>query len=168
MSPIGPPDSHHLVAALGWLDLGLPSEADKEMSRISPALLDHPDILEVRWDICAAEQRWETGLQLAERLMAMAPDRSGGWVHRAYALRRVPGGGLEQAWEALRPAFEQFPTISIIPFNLACYAAQLGRHQEAMDWLRKAVTAEGDEKVIKAMALNDTDLEALWPMIREW
>lgn len=169
MNPIGPPDSHHLVAALGWLELGLPAEAGEEIARISAEKLDHPDVLELRWEVCAAGRRWDTGLQLAVRLLEVAPDRSSGWIHRAYALRRVPGSGLAQAWDALRPAYEKFPKVPIIPYNLACYAAQFGRLDEAWEWLQRAVAAaEGDQAGIRTMALADADLEALWPRIREW
>ena len=166
--PIGPPDSHHLLAALGWLELGLPAEAGEEIAHITPGNIEHPDVLEVRWEICAAGKRWDTGLQLAERLLQVAPDRSSGWIHRAYALRRVPGGGLGKAWEALRPAYEKFPDISIIPYNLACYAAQLGRPDDAWEWLQKAVTSGGEKERLRTMALVDADLESLWPKIREW
>ena len=166
--PVEPPDSHHLLAALGWLELGLPAEAGEEIARIAPAVLEHPDVLEVRWEICAAGRRWDSGLQLAERLLEVAPGRSSGWIHRAYALRRAPGGGLEKAWEALRPAFDKFPDVSIIPYNLACYAAQLDRPHDAWDWLQKAVESGGQKEHLRAMALVDPDLESLWPKIREW
>lgn len=166
--PIGPPDSHHLLAALGWLELGLPAEAGEEIARITSENLEHPDVLEVRWEICAAGRRWDTGLQLAERLLEVAPERSSGWIHRAYAMRRAAGGGLERAWEALRPAVEKFPDVFVIPYNLACYAAQLGRLEDAWGWLQKAVAAGAQREQLRAMALVDSDLEALWPRIREW
>ena len=60
------------------------------------------------------------------------------------------------------------PKVAIIPYNLACYAAQLGRLDEAMDWLRRAVTAGGDSKGIKGMAMRDDDLKALWERIADW
>src|SRR5258705_5911453 len=94
-----PPDSHHLLAAQGWLELGNSAEAGEEIARISPANLDHPDVLELRWAICAAGQRWEAGLTIAETLLRVAPDRASAWLHQAYALRRVKGGRLDRAWE---------------------------------------------------------------------
>jgi len=42
------PDIHHLLAAQGWLELDNPSEAGEEIARISPANLEHPDVLNVR------------------------------------------------------------------------------------------------------------------------
>ena len=52
----------------------------------------------------------------------------------------------------------------MIAFNLACYACQLGRLEEAHAWLRKAMDF-GDEKEIKLRALDDPDLEPLWANI---
>jgi len=116
--------------------------------------------------VCAAGERWESGIEVAEKLLRVAPDRASGWLHRAYALRRVKGGGLQQAWEALRPAYDKFPKAEVIPYNLGCYAAQMGRLDEAWEWLHKAMEAAGDVDAIKSMALADMDLHALWDRIR--
>ena len=102
----------------------------------------------------------------AETLVRVAPGRSAGWVHRAYAMRRVRHGGLQLAWAALLPAYQMFPKEEIIPYNLACYAAQSGRLDAAWDWLHKAMEAAGDMKVIKERALHDCDLQPLWERIR--
>ena len=163
---LGPPDSHHLLAAQGWLELDNPSEAGEEIARISPENLEHPDVLEVRWAVCASGERWEAGLAVAETLLRAAPERASGWLHRAYALRRVKNGGLQRAWEALLPCFDKFPKAEVIPYNLACYAAQMGRLDEAWEWLHKAMEAAGDVDAIKNMALADKDLEALWDRVR--
>ena len=166
MLTLQPPDTFHLSAAVGWLELGNPSEAAEEIARIRPEFLDHPDVLDVRWTILSAGGTWNAALEVAERLVQVAPSRSSGWVHRAYALRRSKGGGLQLAWAALRPAFEKFPKEPIIPYNLACYAAQFGRLDEAWDWLHKAMDAAGDVASIKAMALRDSDLAALWERVK--
>jgi hypothetical protein len=165
--PLAPPDSHYLTAAVGWLELGDPVEAVREIERIDPAHLEHPDVLEVRWQISTVDQNWEAGLALAEKLVAVAPDRSSGWIHRAYCLRRVKAGSLQAAWDALRPVYDKFPSVVIIPYNLACYAAQFGRLNEAWSWLHKAMEIGGHIDTIKKMALADADLKALWDRIRK-
>jgi hypothetical protein len=165
MENLEPPDCHFLVAALGWHELGLPAEAEKEVARIALALQEHPDVLEVRWLIRSTQQDWEGALPIAELLVRQAPERDSGWIHRAYSVRRVKHGGLQAAWDALRPAFEKFPGTAIIPYNLGCYAAQFGRLDEAWEWLLKAMAA-GDKDSIKQMALADEDLQALWDRIR--
>ena len=156
-----PPDSHHLRAAIGWLELGNHVEAGVEISRITPENLDHPDVLEIRWNVCAAGQSWEAGRLVSEKLIEQAPERPSGWIHRAYSIRRLREGGLAKAWEALRPAFERFPKEPVIPYNLACYAALFERPDEAWDWLQKAVAAAVDRKAIKTMAMADPDLASL-------
>ena len=166
MLKLEPPDTFHLSAAVGWLELGNPSEAADEIARIRDGYIDHPDVLEVRWSICSAGGSWDGALEVSERLVQVAPERSAGWVHRAYALRRSKGGGLQLAWDALRPAFEKFPKEPIIPYNLACYAAQFGRLDEAWEWLHKAMESGGDVSSIKAMALGDADLAALWDRVK--
>ena len=146
--------------------MGSVAEAKAELERIAPVLRDHPDVLEVRWLIHAQEKNWEEGLAVAEKLVEVAPQRSAGWLHRAYALRRAQRGGLQAAWDVLLPAVEKFPKELIIPYNLSCYACQLGRLDQARQWLQRAVTVAGKEK-IKFMALNDDDLSPLWEEIRK-
>lgn len=166
MNKLEPPNTHHLRAAMGWLELGNAAEAGEELARIDPEFLDHPDVLELRWEVCAAGRRWDSALAAAEMLVIVAPERSSGWVHRAYALRRVPEGGLSLAWAALRPAFEKFPGEEIIPYNLACYAAQFGWKDEAWDWLQKSIVASGKKDRIKERALADMDLAPIWDRIQ--
>jgi predicted Zn-dependent protease len=166
VQPIGPPETFYLTAAVGWLELGDTNSAAEELARIRPEFLEHPAVLEVRWTVCSAGKSWEAALAIAESEVQSTPDQPGGWVHRAYALRRIRGGSLQRAWEALLPAFEKFPKEPIIPYNLACYAAQFGRLEEAWEWLHKAMEAAGDVKSIKEMALRDRDLEALWERVK--
>ena len=165
MQSLGPPDTHFLSAAVGWCELGSVAEAKVELERIAPVLRHHPDVLEVRWLIHAQEKNWEEGLAAARALVEAAPERSSGWLHRAYALRRVKAGGLQAAWDALLPAFEKFPAEPTVPYNLSCYACQMGRLEEAREWLQRAVK-EGGKENIKVMALNDEDLEPLWEEIK--
>jgi len=50
-------------------------------------------------------------------------------------------------------------------YNLACYSCQLGRLDEARDWLKKAIALVGAD-TIKEMAATDPDLEPLRAEIR--
>jgi len=166
MRKLEPPDTHYFLAAVGWLELGNLTEARAELAQVSADQQEHADVLELRWSISAAEKRWDEALQVAQALVRRAPKRSSGWLHRAYALRRVPNGGIQKAWEALLPAFDKFPKEAIIPFNLSCYACQLQQLDVARHWLHRAVATGGKEK-IKQMALKDADLEPLWAEIRQ-
>jgi len=166
MQKLEPPDTHYFLAAVGWLELGNPAEARAELAQIHPQQQEHPDVLELRWSVAAGQQCWEDGLQIAQALLRLAPKRSSGWLHQAYALRRVPDGGLQKAWEALLPAFDRFPKLPLIPFNLSCYACQMQQLDAAREWLQRAIAIGGKEK-IQQMALQDPDLEPLWAEIRQ-
>ncbi len=158
---------HYLNSALGWLELGNPREARAELDQLPAEFADDPDVLDIRWSLHAREGDWDGALEIAERLVEVAPDDPTGWLHRAYALRRVHGGGLEKAAMILRPAFDKFSDEPTIPFNLACYACQLGQLPESRAWLKHAFK-RGDKSFIKKMALSDPDLEPLWSEIPKW
>lgn len=167
MQRIEPPESHFVNAALGWLELGLPREAGAELDRLPEGLQVHPDVLEVRWAIVAAQQQWEHALQVATALVEAAPGRPTGWLHRAYALRRTSQEGVRQAWNALLPAAKRFPKEVLIPYNLSCYACQMEQLGDARVWLRRALDV-GNRDRVKQMALEDSDLRPLWKEIQEW
>jgi predicted Zn-dependent protease len=160
-----PPDSHQLDAATGWLGLGCADDARAELAKISSVNQKHPDVLVARWAICAHEKEWRDALEIACTELASAPDNSSGWLHRAYALRRVSDGGLSQAWDALLPAAKKFPEEPIIAYNLSCYACQMHQLDIARHWLQRAVAA-GQTEAIKIMAMADPDLQPLWGEIK--
>ena len=96
-------------------------------------------MLEVRWSISAHERQWSDALQIACVELTLAPDDASGWLHRAYALRRVSDGGLSQAWDALLPAAKKFPAEPVIAYNFSCYACQMQQLDIARHWLQRAV-----------------------------
>lgn len=155
---VTPPDSFHLAAAEGWLELGNPLEAQSELERITPGLHAHPLVLELRWKIHAQAAQWEQAVIAAHELAHYLPKEAPGWIHWAYSLHELKR--TREAREVLLPVAEQFPDDYIIPYNLACYACQLGNEKEALQWLAKAVALAG-KKTIRAMAIDDPDLAPL-------
>lgn len=167
MDPLPYPDNFYFDAAEGWLMLGNARSALDELRRLRPETRALPTVLEMEWSAEALLQSWDAAFQVAQRLVGVAPDRPAGWIHRAYSARRMSGGSLELAWESLRPAFDQFPREEVIPYNLACYAAQLGRLDEAWEWLSRASKAAGNTTAIKSRALMDDDLRPLWKRLSQ-
>lgn len=159
--------THQLSAALGWMELGNPREALHELEQIPPDYRDLPSVLELRWMLYSCEADWDNALTTARDLMRAAPEAPESWLHHAYSLRRAGGGSLEAAWAALEPAMQKFPKDPTIPYNLACYACQLGRVNVAQDLLRRCFQT-GRKKHLKEMALSDLDLKPLWAEIEEW
>jgi hypothetical protein len=97
---------------------------------------------------------------------SVVPETAAGWLHRAYALRRVNEDGLIVAWHALLPAAEKFPSEAVVAYNLSCYACQMNEMVTARTWLHQAIKV-GRKEEIKKMALADEDLKPLWSEIQE-
>ena len=158
MRPLDYPDRHFVLAAEGWLELGDSAEAARELRRLSKAGEAHPDALDLRWRLYAMKGQWDAALAIARAVTTAAPDRPSGYIHQSYCLHEL--ARTEEAWELLLATAEKFPKESIIPYNLACYACQLGDLVVARDWLQRAVKLRGKEE-IKSMALQDSDLAVL-------
>jgi len=164
MAEVDYPDRHHLSAALGWLELGNAREARAELNRIAPRQLAHPDVLEMRWKICAAEKRWDEALIVARAVIDLAPERPSGWIHQSYSLHELKR--TREAWTELLRVAGKFTDVSMIPYNLACYACQLGNLTQAQRWLAAAISIAGKEE-IKSAALADADLRPIWPEVEK-
>jgi Flp pilus assembly protein TadD len=165
--PLDMPDFHTLRAVSGWIELGNLAEAELELGRIPVRRRQQPDVLEAEWLLAAARRDWARALTVAERLVSLAPDRANAWIHSAYSARRTESGGLTYARLILLQALDRFPDESVIPYNLACYAAQLGELDDARRWLETA-RQRGGSAMIQDMALADEDLLPLRAEIRRW
>jgi predicted Zn-dependent protease len=158
MQPLTPPDSHRLSAAQGWLELGSHLEANAELEEISPAVRSHPDVLELKWDIYAREQKWEACVKIALAIMRSDPGRPKGWISHSFALHELKR--TQEAYTHLATVADKFPDVWTIPYNLACYCSQLGLLDEAQKWLKRALSLDG--KRTQQAAIDDRDLKPLW------
>jgi tetratricopeptide (TPR) repeat protein len=155
MRPLEPPDRFHLEAAQGWLELGNYAEAIEELEGIAAVNRAHPDVLEIRWHVCAHAKKWAACVDIAEAIIKLDPTRPDAWIHRSFALHELKR--TQDAFDQLLPVADRFPEVWTIPYNLACYCAQLGRLDECRKWLKKAVTI--DEHTVKRAAINDPDFK---------
>jgi len=156
------PDLLFVEAAKGWIILGDLKEANRELDRVSRAEQTHPDVLEVRFLIYSKAKKWVVCMELAAAMLELAPDRPEAWINSAHTLHQLKQ--TQDAWNALYTVRHRFPKVAAIPYNLACYACELGRLKDSQKWLRKAVALGGDE--FKHMALTDAALEPLWEQIK--
>jgi tetratricopeptide (TPR) repeat protein len=161
---LGPSDQRQLEAAEGWLELGDWLEANEELERITPQMRAHPYVLHVRWGVYAKAEKWEMAAEIARAISEMLPDNSWGWIQWAYSLHALKR--TKEAWGVLIPVVDKFSDEYLMRYNLACYCCQLGNLKEALQWLEKAIDLAG-KKDIRAMALDDPDLEPLWNDISE-
>lgn len=145
-----------LQAAIGYLELGMVQDAREEIEQIAPEVRDLPAVLTVRVEIYRTLGEWEPMEVAATLLCKVRPDDAYGWINSAYATRRA--FSLEQAKVILLNAATRFPGEATIPFNLACYEAQLGHLDAARQWLANAVSLQ---PACRERALADPDLAPL-------
>jgi tetratricopeptide (TPR) repeat protein len=147
----------HLDAAKGWCELYDFAEADAELDNISPSLRTHPQVLEVRWQVCANLERWDEALGMATAIVKLEPDWPNGWIYQASSLFELNRQG--EAYVTLTEAASKFPSDEIILYDLACIGCYLKRFDEAREWLAKAIEAGGEG--VKQKAWEDPDLEPI-------
>ena len=163
MNKLAPPDSYHLDAAEGWLQLGDHLEANAELEKIAPENRAHPDVLQLRWQVYAKEKRWDACLDIATALTKMVPDRRFGWIHRAFSLHML--GRSHEAIDCLLAVMGKFESNATMPYYLARFYCQTGQLIEARQWLGKAFELTGspeEQKRLKLKALEESDLAPLW------
>ena len=156
---MSPADQRCFLAAQGWLELGDWKSAEQELEELTPKHLARPEVLELRWLIHAKGKRWNDAEEVARKLARFAPDKADSFINLAFALHELKRTA--EARDILLPVVTKFPKVWTIPYNLACYAAQLGELAEARDWLAQAFKL-GNAKEIKAQAAEDPDLAPLW------
>jgi predicted Zn-dependent protease len=141
------------------LSLGNHLEANEELEQITAENRAHPAVLEVRWQIYAKAKKWDAALNIASALIQLAPEYPLGWVHRSYCLYELKR--TEEARDNLLRVVDKFSEDPVMRYNLACYECQLGRVEQAKNWLESAFKL-GNPQEMKLMALDDPDLEPLW------
>jgi len=152
------PDNHFLRAAEGWLELGCPMEAVRELDAIHAENQLNPDVLKLRWQIHARGGHWEAALAVAQTITTMTPRISFGWLHLAFSLHELKR--TQEAYDTLKPVLERFHDNWLFRYNLACYSCQLGKIDEARHWLEHAC-ALGNEQEVRKLASADKDLAPL-------
>jgi tetratricopeptide (TPR) repeat protein len=145
-----------LLAASGYAELSLFQEAVEELEELPEPVRRQPPVLIVWLDVYQRWGKWSEAEFFAARLFDLQPEEPSWAVALAYATRRIRG--LTVANEILEQAVVKFPDCATIQFNLACYAAQLGRSGEALDYLRRAIELDKD---FASIAKSDPDLEPI-------
>lgn len=155
------PYLRHLLAASGYLELGLPLEADEELAQIEPEMHAQPEVLGMRACIYQELKQWAPMRDVSLLLCAQHPDEPQWPIMLAYATRRCLT--IEDALPILEKAAGRFPEEGTILFNLACYHAQLGSLDDARARLNEAIAQDAKWR---AVALADPDLSALHEELR--
>lgn len=154
---LSPNDRSHLLAAEGYLELGLPLDANEELEKIDADKRNESEVLIVRLEIYETLEKWELVQTVAKTLVNRHPDSIDWFVSLANATRRTES--VEAARSILLTAVTGQPRVAIFHYNLACYECQLGDLEVAKARLKHAFKLDPQ---LRMKALDDADLEPVW------
>jgi predicted Zn-dependent protease len=155
-------DSERIQAADGWVKLGVLSEAEAELGAMSAAAREHPEALQICWLIASKRADWARALELAGRLVVVAPERRFGWLHLAESLHRLERTA--EAYDRLSTAARDLEPNATVPLQLARYACRLNRLDDGRRWLHLALAVAagtGHLERVRSRVLDDPELVAL-------
>lgn len=150
--------SRSLEASIGWLELGLPCEALRELDQLPAADQQRVETLELRAVLLQQQQRWQEAAAIyAEmcRQPGTCVDRFIAWACCLHELNRA-----SDSRAALIAAPSEARDYGLWNFHLACYEAQLGNPDEARRLLRHSLTLEPR---LRSMAEHNSRLAPLLP-----
>ena len=145
-----------ILAAQGYVELGLYEEAQAELARLPGEAGARADVMEILLLCLMAEQRWPEALALTLRLCEAEPEEPGGFIHAAYCLHEM--GRTQEALDVLGRGPAALRSKPVYYYNLACYHAKLGQRDKALALARQSFEMDGS---LRAVARKDPDLDCL-------
>ena len=145
-----------LTAVQGYLELGMPKEALRELAGLSEEFQQAPEAIEARIVVLLALRRWSAAATQARKLCRLLPHFPTGFIHLAYCQHEK--GHTERARETLLSGPAALRKESTYFYNLACYDAVLGDLSSARLNLARCIHL--DRRFIE-FAKSDPDLSAL-------
>lgn len=145
-----------LLAAQGYLELGMVEEALSELASVPAGENTDADLTELRLHILMHGKRWDEALVAAEELLRISPQAVPGYIHGAFALHEL--GRTAQARDLLLkgpPLLRQNPTFH---YNIGCYEAVLGNRESALQSLQESFALD---ETYRDFAQRDPDLEGI-------
>lgn len=142
-----------ILAAHGYLELGMVEEALAELANLPALQSRDPDILELRLHILMQASRWTEALATAEELIRIDAGAVPAYIHGAFALHEL--GRTEEARNLLLkgpPELRKDPTFH---YNIGCYEAVLGNSEAALNSLQESFALD---ETYRDFARRDPDL----------
>ena len=142
-----------LLAAQGYLELGMPVEAMAELDAMPTEDKEVESALQLRLFITMKSHNWDESLRICERLREIYPEAVSGYIHGAFCLHER--GCTDAALKLLLSGPPTLAEEATYFYNLACYSAVLGDLDNALDYAQRSFAM--DDK-FRDIAKLDPDL----------
>jgi tetratricopeptide (TPR) repeat protein len=153
-------DLRNLLAAEGYADLGMYSEADSELQKVDTEACPLPQVFFLRLRIYAGLGNWQPMQQLAQEIARIDPENPHWMICWAFATRQAQS--IHAAKEILLGALHVHPDDPGIHYNLSCYESRLHHFFQAQRHLARAIQLDSR---FRLLAADEKDLEPLWAEI---
>ena len=155
--PLSDTDQLHLNTAAGFLQIGEPMDAWRELEMITPLNRAKTEVLTVRLAACRALKMWELAEEVARTLIRREPQN----VMHVVALAEVMGKreGPAAAAAVYEFAVERFPDFAPLRISLAVELVNAGQIEDAKRVVRMACELDPD---LRLVVLDHPGLNAIW------
>lgn len=145
-----------LLAAQGYLELGMVEEALSELVAIETSAISDPDLIELRLHVLMQGERWSDALASAEELLLLNSSALPAYIHGAFALHEL--GRTAEARDLLLRGPEVLGMDPTYHYNIGCYEAVLGNRESAKRSLERSFALDS---TYRDFAKQDSDLESI-------
>jgi hypothetical protein len=145
--------THILTRTYGWLELGCPAEALKQLEELPDTLHGTRDVLKLKCKILAAGGQWEELHSLSSTSAKYYPAEPA--FAELWAWAEHKAGRSSQAYSLLLDASEKFQKTWRTNYFLACFANSMKRADEAAEWLGHAFLLHSSPGQLKELALEE-------------
>lgn len=145
-----------IIAAQGYVELGLYEEARVELSPLPVEMHGRVDVIEITLLCLMGGNRWAEALALATKLCAQEPMEPGGFIHAAFCLHEL--GRTLEAVDVLSRGPATLRAKPVYYYNMGCYHACLGHLEKSLAYLQRAFEMDGE---LRQHAKKDRDLDCL-------
>lgn len=143
-----------LLAAQGYIELGMSDEALRELDALAAEDQDREDSLQMRLFVFMRAKQWDDALKVCARLRRLFPECTTGFIHGAFCLHEM--ARTLEAKQLLLTGPTCLLSEPTYHYNLGCYDAVLGNLEEAIRHLEASF--EMDKK-FREIAKYDPDLK---------
>ena len=145
-----------LLAAQGYMELGLYPEAVTELDSLPQPLRDSEPVIALKIVALMSAKKWEEACGCCARMRAHCPESNAGFLHGAFCLHEL--GRTAEARELLLSGPDSLRKEPTFHYNLGCYAAVLGEREEALRHLERSFQLDAK---FREIARRDPDLKSL-------
>ena len=145
-----------LEAARGYLQLGMPVQASRELDKVPDSLRDNFDFQILKGESLRESEQYADAVDHFKEALDLRPENLQGFLGLAWCYKRLDQ--LQAAIDTLEIGRTYHPDESIVIYNLACYFSLQQNKSKAIECLGRSLRMEPD---LVELIRDETDFDSL-------